>query len=187
MANFPRILGIDPGSRIVGFALIGARKAVPRVPADWKILDAGIMRANANLAMPPRLSELHAALFDLVAELEPTAVGIEKAFHGVNAQSAIKLGEARGALIAAIGRHGIPMHELTPAEVKRVVAGHGAACKEQVYQALQALMGFDKGSLPMDASDALAIAFAVSLKAFLPVSVTSREASPKRLSSPPGY
>ena len=170
MTTFPRILGIDPGSRVVGFALIGGTKAVPRVPADWRVLDAGIMRASASLAMPPRLSELHSTLFELIGEFGPTAVGIEKAFHGINAQSAIKLGEARGALIAAVGRHGLPVHEVTPAEVKRIVAGHGAATKEQVYQALQALMKFNKGALPHDASDALAIAFAVSLRAFLPVS-----------------
>ena len=187
MTHCPRILGIDPGSRVVGFALIGAKKPIPRVPADWKILDAGIMRANANLAMPPRLTELHATLFDLVAELGPTAAGIEKAFQGVNAQSAIKLGEARGALIAAIGRHGIPVHEITPAEVKRVVAGHGAATKEQVYQALQALMGFNKGDLPLDASDALAIAFAVSLKAFLPEPAARRKTPLKRRFSQPEY
>jgi crossover junction endodeoxyribonuclease RuvC len=185
MTRFPRILGIDPGSRVVGFALIGASKPIPRIPADWKILDAGIMRANANLAMPPRLSELHSTLFDLIGELGPTSVGIEKAFHGVNPQSAIKLGEARGALIAAIGRHGIPVHEVTPAEVKRVVAGHGAATKEQVYQALQALMGFNKGTLPLDASDALAIAFAVSLSAFVPEPAQRRGISFKRRFSQP--
>jgi crossover junction endodeoxyribonuclease RuvC len=187
MTQFPRILGIDPGSRVVGFALIGAKKTIPRVPADWKVLDAGIMRANASLAMPPRLGELHSALYDLIRELEPTSVGIERAFHGVNAQSAIKLGEARGALIAAIGRHSLPVHEVTPAEVKRVVAGHGAASKDQVYRALQALLGFDKGTLPLDASDALAIAFAVSLKAFLPEAATNRRSPLKPRFSQPGY
>ena len=68
-----------------------------------------------------------------------------------------------------------------------MVAGHGAATKEQVYQALQALMGFNKGDLPLDASDALAIAFAVSLKAFLPEPAARRKTPLKRRFSQPEY
>ena len=99
----------------------------------------------------------------MASELAPTHVAIEKAFHGINSSTAIKLGEARGALISAIARLGIPISEITPAQVKRLVAGHGAATKEPGYQALQALMGFNKGRLPHDASDALAIALTASL------------------------
>jgi crossover junction endodeoxyribonuclease RuvC len=122
-----------------------------------------VLRASVDLEMPARLGEIHSALYDLAVELAPTSVGIEKAFHGVNSSTAIKLGEARGALISAVARLGLPIAEITPAQVKRLIAGHGAATKEQVYQALQGLMGFNKGRLPHDASDALAIALTVSL------------------------
>jgi crossover junction endodeoxyribonuclease RuvC len=183
MAKFPKILGIDPGSRVIGFALLGATKAVPLSPRDWVVLDAGVLRASPDLAMPTRLGEIHTALYELTLELQPTNVAIEKAFHGVNAATAIKLGEARGALIAAVARLGIPISEITPAQVKRLIAGHGAASKDQVYLALQALMGFNKGRLPHDASDALAIALTASLNASLAIPAKKVSKRPvKRLS-----
>jgi len=170
MTERPKILGIDPGSRVVGFALIGALKARPVSPKDWTVLDVGVIRATADLSSTQRLGEIHNALFDLIQEMQPQHIAIEKAFHGVNAATAIKLGEARGAIIAASSRHGLPVHEITPAQVKRIIAGNGAATKEQVYMALQALMGFNRGRLPLDASDALAIAYAASLDIFSPIS-----------------
>ena len=163
MGRFPRILGIDPGSRVIGFAVMDAKKLVPRSPKDWIVADAGVVRASTNLAMHERIFEIHDAFYGLISEIQPTLVGIEKVFQGVNPSSTIKLSEARGALISAVGRHKVPVREITPAEVKRIVAGNGAATKVQVYQALQAIMGFNKGSLPFDASDAMGIAFACSL------------------------
>jgi crossover junction endodeoxyribonuclease RuvC len=181
MSQFPRILGIDPGSRVIGFALMGATKTRPLSPRDWTVLDAGVLKASPTLSFTARLGEIHDALFELTEQLAPTAVAIEKAFHGVNSATAIKLGEARGALIAAVARHKIPLHEITPAEVKRIVAGHGAATKEQVYQALQALLGFNKGRLPHDASDALAIALTASLSLLSPI---AKAVSANRLKQP---
>jgi crossover junction endodeoxyribonuclease RuvC len=159
----PKILGIDPGSRVVGFALIGAVKAKPVSPKDWVVLDVGVIRTSTELSMPARLGQIHGAIFDLLSEMAPQYAAIEKAFHGVNAGTALKLGEARGAIIAAFSRRSVPTLEITPAEVKRIIAGNGAASKEQVYQALQALLGFERGRLPLDASDALAIAYASAL------------------------
>jgi crossover junction endodeoxyribonuclease RuvC len=130
------------------------------------------------------LGEIHAALHHLIAESVPSLVAIEKAFHGLNAATAIKLGEARGALIAAVLRHQLPLHEVTPAEVKRLIAGHGAADKEQVYRALKSLTGFELGELPLDASDALGIALAASLRIGVPAQVaaaTSRRSTGRPL------
>ncbi len=141
----------------------------PLTPKDWAVVDVGVMRASASKDLTARLGEIHAAVFDLITEVSPSLVAIEKAFHGLNAATAIKLGEARGVLIAAILRHQLPLHEVTPAEVKRLIAGHGAANKEQVYRALRSILGFDRGQLPLDASDALAIALAASLRAVNPI------------------
>jgi crossover junction endodeoxyribonuclease RuvC len=175
----PRILGIDPGSRVIGFALIEGLKARPLGPRDWAVMDVGVMKASAGLELTARLGEIHCGLYDVIAQTAPTIVAIEKAFHGANASTAIKLGEARGALIAAIMRHNLPLHEITPAEVKRLIAGHGAADKEQVYKALKSILGFDRGCLPFDASDALGIALASSLrmdaKAVLPISTSKAQ------------
>ncbi len=169
----PRILGIDPGTRVIGFALIEAVKIRPLGPKDWSIVDIGVMRASTGLDLTNRLGEIHAGLHHLISETSPRLVAIEKAFHGLNAATAIKLGEARGALIAAILRHQLPVHEVTPAEVKRLIAGHGAAEKEQVYRALKSLTGFELGELPLDASDALGIALAASLRVMVPTQVAA--------------
>ena len=170
--RFPRILGIDPGSRVIGFAVMEGKKIVPRSPRDWAVVDIGVVRMSTNLSMLDRICEIHDTFYDLVQELQPTLVGIEKAFHGINAASALKLSEARGAIISAVGRHKISIKEITPAEVKRIVAGNGAATKEQVYQALQVIMGFNKGRLPLDASDALAIALSIQSQACLQAATT---------------
>lgn len=175
MLQRTKILGIDPGSRVVGFALIGANKSKPLSPRDWSVLDVGVIRTSPELDMPARLGQIHTAVFDLAKEMMPQYVSIERAFHGVNAATALKLGEARGAIIAAFARQSLPVFEITPAEVKRIVAGSGAATKEQVYKALQAIMGFDRGRLPLDASDALAIAFTAALTRLGPLAATSKK------------
>ncbi len=154
-----RILGIDPGSRVVGFACLEALKDLPVGPKDFKVVAAGVIKPDVNDAMDERLGAIHQMLFELLGDVRPNVVAIEKAFGGVNISSALKLGEARGAIIAAVKRHALPVSEITPAQVKRLVAGSGAATKESVAAAMKALLGFDRGRFPMDVTDALAIAF----------------------------
>lgn len=166
--EFPVILGIDPGSRIVGFAVLRGKIARPRMPRDFEITDAGVIKTRSELSLCERLGIIHESVFGLAAELGPTHCAVEKAFHGVNAASAIKLGEARGSIIAAIRRHSLPIFEITPAEVKRTIACKGSASKEDVCRAVSALLGFELGNLPYDASDALAIALACGLNMAFP-------------------
>lgn len=161
--DFPVILGIDPGSRVVGFAILRARVARPRMPRDFEVFDAGVIKAKDGLSVPERLGLIHEAVHVLASEVSPTHCAIEKAFHGVNAASAIKLGEARGAIVAAARRHKLPIFEITPAEVKRTIACTGAASKEDVCRAVTNLLGFERGKLPFDATDAVAIALACGL------------------------
>ncbi len=153
-----RILGIDPGSRLVGFGLLASSRRDPLGPRDFRVIDAGVLRAPLSESIHVRLGLLHDTLFELLETLRPDVCVIERSFHGVNASTAIKLGEARGALLAAVSRHKIPVTEITPAEVKRTVAGGGAADKERVALAVSSLLGFQRGALPHDATDALAIA-----------------------------
>jgi crossover junction endodeoxyribonuclease RuvC len=161
--DWPRILGIDPGSRIIGFSLLSAKKARPLSPRDWHVEDVGVLKFSSQANMFERLGEVHCGIFDLIKELNPTEVAIEKAFYGINPSTAIKLGEARGAILSAVARAGLVLTEITPAEVKRSIAGHGSADKERVYLALKSILGFDRGQLPHDASDALAIALTASM------------------------
>lgn len=162
-ADYPVILGIDPGSRVVGFAVLRGKIAHPRIPRDFEIADAGVIKTRGELPLYERLGIIHDSVFSLASELTPTHCAVEKAFHGINAASAIKLGEARGSIIAAVRRQSIPVFEITPAEVKRTIACKGSASKEDVCRAVSALLGFERGKLPFDASDALAIALACGL------------------------
>jgi crossover junction endodeoxyribonuclease RuvC len=121
-------------------------------------VDAGVLRTDAKDSHADRLGAIHEMLNHLIGELQPDHFAIERAFVGVNISSALKLGEARGALISAAQRHSLTVSEITPAQVKRIVAGQGAASKESVALAMKTLLGFDRGRMPHDVTDAMAIA-----------------------------
>lgn len=178
-----RILGIDPGTRLVGFALLEAKKVNPLNPRDWAVADAGVIRAHVDLSVSERLALIHEAMFDLMTEFSPNHVAIERAFHGKNAASSIKLGEARGVLIAAAGRYGVPILEFSPTQVKRTVGGSGAASKDDLAAALRSLLGFSRGVLPLDASDAVAIALTCSLGLRIPLAPAKQATGGRRQAS----
>jgi len=180
-----RILGIDPGTRVVGFACIdngvAMQSARLRTPRDFRVLDAGVLRTEATSSLPDRLGALHETLYELADRWRPTVCVIEKAFYGANVASALKLGEARGALVSALRRCSIPVCEITPAEVKRMIAGNGAADKEQVSRAIELLLGFKRGKLPYDVTDALAIALTHGFRGHQSISRPKREADFERI------
>jgi len=158
------ILGVDPGSRLTGFALLRSRCSKPMLPGDFIVVTAGVLRADGDLPHRERLGLLHVALYELAVELKPDICVLEKAFFGDNASSALKLGELRGAYIAACARCSIPVEEITPAEVKKSITGNGRADKVMVEMALKTLLGFDRGTLPHDVTDALAIGLCFGLQ-----------------------
>ncbi len=145
-----KILGVDPGSRAAGWAVVDFTPA----PA---LVDAGVIRPPRIGTFAERLSYLHAALAKVIAADRPDAAAVERVFSGVNPQSLIALGEARGVLLLALAQAGIPTAEVTPAEIKRSVAGSGGAEKEQVRRMVGALLG---KRLALDAADAAAAALA---------------------------
>jgi len=145
-----RILGVDPGSRAAGWALVTFAPA-PALEA------AGVLRPPAGLDFAGRLRFLRDGLAAVLRERRPDAACVERVFAGVNPQSLITLGAARGVLVLALAEAGVPVAEVTPAEVKRAVTGTGAAGKEQVRRMVTALLG---RRLPFDASDAAAAALA---------------------------
>lgn len=160
-----RIFGIDPGSRFVGFALIETVGFLPRPPRSFKVIDMGTIQADLSVSFTKRIGLLHSALSQLISGLSPSICVMEKAFIGMNPQTALKLGEARGALISAIARHRLHTAELAPTAVKKTITGQGRASKEQVCLALEMLTGFGvkQHAATYDASDALAIALAYGL------------------------
>ncbi|MDH5446621.1 MAG: crossover junction endodeoxyribonuclease RuvC [Gammaproteobacteria bacterium] len=145
-----RILGIDPGSRLTGFGIIEVQGN------RLHCLATGCVKINGeNLAS--KLKIVFEGISELVSEYQPQEVAIENIFMYRNAESALKLGQARGAAISAVSVRSIPVHEYTPSEIKKAVVGKGNASKEQVQHMIRALLSLNR--MPQsDAADALAVA-----------------------------
>ena len=152
-----RILGIDPGSQRTGVGIIdvdaaGRATHVYHAPRD---LLAGAAAVPGDL--PQRLRRLLDGLRAVLEEHRPDEVAIEQVFVSKNADSALKLGQARGAAICAVVMHNLPVSEYGARQVKLALVGKGAADKAQVQHMVGAILGL-KGRLQADAADALAIA-----------------------------
>lgn len=147
-----RILGVDPGTRIVGYGLVDF---APRERPAY--VECGVIRLVESDPMPLRLSALARAIAELIGEFEPAILSLEAAFHGVNASSALKLGQARGAIMVVAAERGLQVAEYPPAYVKRAVVGHGRATKDDVKARVQMIFGLARPPAA-DAADALALA-----------------------------
>jgi crossover junction endodeoxyribonuclease RuvC len=145
------ILGIDPGSRITGYGII--RKEGNRLVH----VDNGAIFTDKAADFPGRLKKIFDGLSAVIDSYRPDAVAIEDIFFANNVQSALKLGQARGAAIVAGVTAGLPVAEYSALQVKQAVVGHGKAAKEQVQQMVKVLLGL-KEIAQADASDALAVA-----------------------------
>lgn len=145
------ILGIDPGSRHTGYGVVSREGTTLRALAEGRI-------SPTSKEPAIRLVELSQGVDELVERWQPDKVAIESLFHGVNTRSLIVLAQARGALLAAIGRHGLTPREFSPAEVKSAVTGYGRADKQQVSQMVELLLGLRSKKRAADATDALALA-----------------------------
>jgi crossover junction endodeoxyribonuclease RuvC len=146
-----RILGLDPGSRITGYGVVDAGRGGIRYVAS------GCIRVGDG-AMAGRLLDIHRHVAELVEAYGPGEIAIERAFVHRNADSALKLGQARGAALCGACRAGAPVFEYAPRAVKQTVTGTGSAEKSQVLHMIKALLALE-GRLSTDAADALAIAF----------------------------
>ena len=161
--SIPRIVGIDPGSNKTGVAYIVGRRLYPFSPKDFKLIDVLTLKSKDGISLNDRVYLFHQSIYNLLKEFEPTHCAIETCFVGVNVQSALKLGLIRGAIISAVRRLEIPVLELAPTKIKKIITGNGHAQKEEIAMVLKSLLGYDIGSLSYDASDALAIALSCGL------------------------
>ena len=157
-----RILGIDPGSQRTGVGIIdvdaaGRLRHVFHGPIELLKGDAETASHTLRDQFPLRLKRLLQALFALIDEHRPTEVAIEKVFMARNADSALKLGHARGAALCAVVQRDLPVHEYAAKEVKLAVVGTGGADKAQIQHMVGLMLNL-KGALQADAADALAIA-----------------------------
>ena len=150
-AELRRVLGIDPGTRHIGWGVIEA--AGPRA----RHVAHGVLHLDPELSIADRLVGIDDALGALIEEHAPTAGAVESIFFSRDPQSAAKLGHARGVILLRLARAKLPIGEYAPALVKRSVVGKGAADKRQVALVVQAALGLAE-PLASDAADALAVA-----------------------------
>ena len=152
-----RILGFDPGSVVCGFAIIDCPSKSVNL-ARTRIVDIGVIRTKTGNSFLERIRSLHLAAKEVVDKWKPQVCVLEDSFFSVNPRSALKLGQAKGALIGAVAASGAELYELSPARIKRMVAGQGGADKDLVAKSLEARLGFNSQGIPLDATDALAAA-----------------------------
>ncbi|RZT94963.1 crossover junction endodeoxyribonuclease RuvC [Rivibacter subsaxonicus] len=148
-----RILGIDPGLRTTGFGVIEIEGSALRYVAS------GTIKTDAlpNGDLPGRLKILFDGVCEVVQRYQPASAAVEIVFVNVNPQSTLLLGQARGAALAALVSSDLAVSEYTAVQMKKAVAGHGSARKEQVQQMVQRLLALP-GEPGKDAADALGIA-----------------------------
>ena len=145
------ILGIDPGSRITGYGLIRV------TGTDVAYVDSGCIRTTSEDTLGGRLLVIFKGIQQLTHAFKPDEVAIEQVFMHKNANTALKLGHARGAAMVACASQASTIAEYAPRQIKLAVAGYGAADKEQVQQMVMRLLVLTRAP-QADASDALAVA-----------------------------
>lgn len=145
------VVGIDPGTRVLGYGAVVLGARGPR------LLAAGVLRANES-DVPARLGRLRADLDALFERLRPSVVVVEQAFAARNVASALRIGEGRGVVLGCAAITGAHIVQFAPAVAKKTLVGHGGADKSQVARMVVEMLGTKAQGLPLDASDALALA-----------------------------
>jgi crossover junction endodeoxyribonuclease RuvC len=146
------ILGVDPGTLITGYGVVELHSGA------LTVLHYDVVRTRTEHPMPLRLRQIYSALCSVIEQYHPDEFAIETAFYGKNAQSAMKIGHARGVSMLAAVNHEIPTAEYSPREVKKSVVGNGAASKHQVQYMVKTLLRLRETPRFYDATDALAVA-----------------------------
>ena len=149
----PRVLGIDPGLNITGYAVLELSAGGPI------ICEAGVVRGKTKDSLTARLYEIHIGVTEVIAALKPTCVAIEQLYsHYERPQTAILMGHARGVICLAAVQAGLDVVNYNSTQVKKILTGNGHASKSQMQHAVQFELKLDALPKPADVSDALAIA-----------------------------
>lgn len=146
------ILGIDPGTTVMGYGLIHIKKK------EISMVNFGIIQLKKIETHPDKLKRILDRLNGLILEFKPDEMAIEAPFFGKNVQSMLKLGRAQGVAIAASLNNNIPYEEYSPRRIKQAITGRGNASKEQVASMLQSVLKFEEMPKYLDATDGLAVA-----------------------------
>lgn len=166
-----RVLGIDPGSVITGYALVSS---VPGRP-DAVLHEAGVVRLGRIERLVDRLVTLHEDMSELINQTRPDLIAIEKIYaHYAHPTTAIRMAHARGVILLAARQRRVDLVEVAATEVKKAVTGHGHATKRQIQLAVQAQCRLLELPTPSDVADAIAIALTVARRAECRVQIEER-------------
>lgn len=159
-----RILGIDPGSHVTGWGVIGVSGN------ELRSIDYGIIKLPSKASLADRLTRLHEEISSLIHRIEPSEAAVEEVYVARNARSALVLGHARGVILLACAQYGLVPEEYPANIVKKAVLGQGgaAATKERVAFMVQAILGLKEVPEPADITDALACAICHAHRRELP-------------------
>jgi crossover junction endodeoxyribonuclease RuvC len=149
----PVVLGIDPGTAILGYAVVAEEAG-----GALRLIDHGVITTSPKDDLGQRLRTLYQGVAEVVARSAPSEVAVEKLFFSRNVTSALAVGQARGVAILAATQCGLAVHEYTPAEIKQAVAHYGGARKEQIQEMVRILLRLPSQLQPDDAADAAAVA-----------------------------
>ena len=147
-----RILGIDPGIATIGFGLVDS------VKSSLSYVTCGVITTPAHTPLSARLDQIYTDLEELFEAFRPEEISIEELFFDKNITTGISVAHGRGVILLAAYRHGIPVYEYTPMQVKQSVVGYGLAKKRQIIDMVQRILHMPAPPKPDDAADAVALA-----------------------------
>ena len=153
-----RILGIDPGTGILGFGGIDVDKS-----SKMKLVDAGVIRTPVHEDDSVRLLTIFNELKSIINEFKPEVMSVEKLFFARNVTTAMTVSQARGVVLLLGMQHELELHEFTPMQIKQAVTGYGKADKKQIQEMVRVLLQLKEIPKPDDAADALAAAICCSM------------------------
>lgn len=153
-----RILGLDPGTRVVGYGVIDLKNR------QIVGVAAGVWRLDAKEQIAHRLAQLAVEFRQAVRLYQPTHLSIELAFLAENVRSALYLGQSRGVVLSEAHQHGLFINEVSATSAKKMLTGYGRADKSMVAHMVSQILKLDVSSLPFDATDALCLAYALAIQ-----------------------
>lgn len=156
------VLGVDPGTATTGYGVVRGDDATSAT-----LVECGIIRTRPRDPLAARLAEIYDGICELIGRHRPDALSIEDVFFARNVRTTVVLGHARGVILLAAQRAELAIHEYSPAEIKKAVAGTGAATKPQVQYMLTQLLRLRAAPQPSDAADGIAAAMTLLMSARL--------------------
>ncbi len=147
-----RILGIDPGTGILGFGVIESNKG------KVQLVDGGVIRTPVKEDDAVRLQTIYEELTDIIAATKPQHMSVEKLFFAQNVTTAMTVAQARGVVLLCGRQAGLEIYEYTPLQIKQAITGYGKADKKQMQEMVRVLLGLAEVPKPDDAADAIAAA-----------------------------